>query len=135
MKSKIDKLHQKIYERRVFNILVEANIFDKRGNLVVKPGLKVTHKKSGYEYTVHKVIGSGEEIQISLLKPDEPRFDPPKKLKIKDAPRAMNGFIDSDDQLSKSIENPEDIESMLAPDPDDVFIIDKKEFEKDYEVK
>ena len=133
MKTKIDETLKKAYNRRIFNILVEADIFDKRGNLVLKPGLKVTHKTSGFEYTINNVVQDGEDIKISLLKPEEPRFDPPKKLKIKDAPRTMNGFVDKTaDNVSV---DPTDIDDMLSPTPDDVFIVDRASFEKEYEVK
>ncbi len=134
MKTKINEILKRAYNRRIFNILVEADIFDKRGNLVVKPGLKVTHKKSGYEYTVNNVVQDGDDIKISLLKPEEPRFDPPKKLKIKDAPRTMNGFLKTS-ETGVTASNTEEIDNMLTPDPDDVFVVDRSSFEKEYEVK
>ena len=134
MKTKINEILKKAYNRRMYNILVEADIFDKRGNLVIKPGLKVTHKTSGFEYTVNNVVKDGEDIQVSLLKPEEPRFEPPKKLNIKDAPRTMNGFI-GNSQTDTSITDTEEIDDMLSPNPDDVFIVDRASFEKEYEVK
>lgn len=134
MKNKIQEITKKAYHRRAYNILVEANIFDKRGNLVISSGLKVTHKKSGFEYTINNVVQDGDDIKISLLKPEEPRFDPPKKLKIKDAPRTMNGFMDNTDIESKTADS-EEIDDMLSPNPSDVFVVDRASFEKDYEVK
>ena len=38
----------------------ETDVKDKRGNVVISPGLKVRHKGSQYEYTVDHVEGEGE---------------------------------------------------------------------------
>ena len=58
-------------------VFLEADIFDKRGNLLITPGLKVRHKDAGFEYTVDRVEGEGDNLKIFLKMPEEPRFEPP----------------------------------------------------------
>ena len=45
--------------------LLEADMFDELGNQLLSPGLKVRHKKSGYEYTVDHVEGKDDSAVVS----------------------------------------------------------------------
>ena len=55
----------------------ETDIKDKRGNIIISPGLKVRHKDSQFEYTVDQVLQEpGGEITVMLAAPEEPRFEP-----------------------------------------------------------
>jgi Fe-Mn family superoxide dismutase len=66
------------YKKRLMNSLNETDVFDKSGKLLLSKGLKVKDKRSGYEYTVKKIINRDGEIQISLNPPDVPRIKPPQ---------------------------------------------------------
>lgn len=134
------------YTNRLNEVLGEVDVVDKTGNILVQPGLKVRHKSSGYEYTVAGLAGSGEELQIRLRLPDEPRFDPPPEgEEILGGPEELR----EDDLVSPSSEMPSapptslpdvhidvDVDTDVdeTPDEDVVFYVDEKDFEKNYEV-
>ena len=141
--KKLIRMMREEYKKRLLEIVVETDLFDKRGNLIIKPGLKVTHKKSGFEYTVADVTRSGDDVTIALRMPDEPRFTPPEEVAIKDAsrtPEDLLGEVDSEllplRDTAKEESSAESLEDEITDvNDDDIFVIDKKEFEKDYEVK
>tara|TARA_Y100000591_G_C21434503_1_gene498525 strand:- start:212 stop:622 length:411 start_codon:yes stop_codon:yes gene_type:complete len=121
---------RKRYYQRLLEVLDETDVKDKRGNVVIQPGLKVRHSKSQYEYTVADVQENPEngEVQITLQAPEEPRFEP----------SASGDVIREDDSLQPPEEEmPVQPQSDLSDPPEDadVFVVDEKEFEKDYEVK
>tara|TARA_A100001011_G_scaffold339427_1_gene370865 strand:+ start:1710 stop:2183 length:474 start_codon:yes stop_codon:yes gene_type:complete len=139
------------YNSRLKHVLGETAVFDDDGNLLVQPDLKVRHKKSGYEYTVDKVLGDKPgAVQIVLRDPTEPRFNPPPE-----GAEIIGGLEDEvlseeDDLISKNvaaidnlhsseleIDSEGEIESTSSPDPAEdevVFVVDQSEFEKEYEV-
>ena len=134
------------YNGRISNVLEEAEVFDAAGNLLIKPDLKVRHTKSGYEYTVDRVLGDKPgSVQIVLREPGEPRFNPPP-----DGAEVLGGLEDDmlaedDELIAKNITaidnlhtTPQDtIDSDSQPDAEEdeiVFIVDQSEFEKEYEV-
>jgi len=134
------------YKRRLVEVLaesvvVESDVFDKRGNQLLSPGLKVRHKESGYEYTVDSVKGKGENVEIKLRKPEVARFDPPESQselvefdasKI-DYGRAM-GREDMGTIPLMTKSEPKDPVADDSPADDEIVVVTKSEFEKEYEV-
>ena len=121
--------------------LYETDIEDDQGNIVIKPGLKVRHKASQYEYTVEDVIETGDDLEVVLRLPEEPRVD-------LENPQSQDDVITS---TSSSRNNSgmiyeyevSDSGNYYFPDDDieaeadevDMMSVPRKEFEKDYEVK
>ena len=138
------------YNARLKSVLREADVFDSAGNVLITPDLKVRHKKSGYEYTVDKVLGDKSgSVQIVLRDPSEPRFNPPPEgaevlggledeVLAEDDELLANNVAAIDNLHSDLTVDPEgEIESTSSPDPaaeEVVFIVDQSEFEKEYEV-
>ena len=120
------------------NKIRETDIKDKRGNVVISPGLKVRHKKSQFEYTVDSVVqDKSGKIVILLRKPDAGRFDAaPKKARKTLVDRRKNPpviyEVDPIEDFSTSYYAPGEEEPV---NQDDRVAISVKEFEKDYEVK
>ena len=104
--------------------LLEVNVFNDRGDLLLSKGLKVRHKSSGYEYTVNHVEGQGDAAVIFLRHPDVPRFQPP----------------DSEDPLNEQApDEDEDLDGtpILAKKSDEqvgMLRVALKDFEQEYEV-
>ena len=132
------------YHNRLLEALAESDVFDDRGNVVIGKDLKVRHKDSQFEYTVDGVIEdpSTGSVKVVLRLPDEPRFDPPPGEEGVIADRAPMEILDEDELVSidvgaeaphtHSLADPED---FYGSDDDEVFTVDQKEFEKEYEVK
>ena len=100
----------------------EADLRDSQGKVVIEPGLKVRHKKSGLEYSVRDVKDKDGKAKIVLAVPEVPRVDSTKTL-----PNIVTEK-DSGNHLDKIIDK-------LDSSQETIFVIDEKEFEKDYEVK
>lgn len=126
------------------NKVSESDIVDKRGNLLISQGLKVRHKKSRYEYTVDSVVKDrGGNIVILLRSPEEPRIptrgsrsaEPlvDKSKTMKSTPRSGEIIYDVDmrKNFSDSYYEPEENE---PPSPEDLIVVPKEKFEKEYEV-
>ena len=114
------------YRKRLFQLeiaakIAEAEVIDKRGNILLAKDLKVRHRKSGYEYTIDSVEGERDSMQITLRKPDVPRID---------APKVMKRMNEDDEQLLTSAEIMELPEEQVKPG--DTFVISAEEFEKEY---
>ena len=121
---KLINLIQKEYKSRLLEALSEVEIVDKQGNILISPDLKVRHKKSGYEYTVDNVVVNGEnDIDIILRDPEDPRFEGPGSEEMLGAPpdEKLNDLLDETDSL------PEEEETL--------FVVSKKDFEEEYEIK
>ena len=99
--------------------IAEAQLMDQRGNVLLSPDLKVKHKQSGYEYTVDRVEGEGENAIIFLRKPDVPRLTPPLVSKT----------IQEDDELS---DTPISVAPPEQEEEPEVFAITVSDFEKEY---
>lgn len=148
------KIIREEYDKRLLSVfkesvrdLMEMDIIDAQGNQLLSPGLKVRHKKSGYEYTVDHVEGKGENTVIYLRHPETPRFKPPMSdiqlTEGDDDSKAINldginfsKIMDLDDDkvdsnkkqtLNPSETNKGDVGQLIK--------ITKAEFEKGYEVK
>lgn len=134
---------RKEYKKRLFEALSEVDMFDKEGNPIVSKDLKVTHKDSGYEYTVDRVM----DKRIVLRSPEAPRFDAPGEEEILGAPPNESGQLDEDDvsipQKTLPPQIPTDAQAVAVQDTimpgeeeeEILFVIDQEEFEKEYEVK
>lgn len=123
--KKLLKIIKEEYTKRLLQLevaatIAEAELVDKRGNMLITKDLKVKHKASGYEYTVDHVDGEGDSAKIYLRNPDVPRIDPPPVMK------RMNE-MDAEDQAKQSGE------LTLTKDTDPhVFYITPEEFENEY---
>jgi len=110
------------YHHRLLEVIQETDVYDDRGNMIIGKDLKVKHKDSQYEYTVDDVEEEGgNNVNITLNLPEEPRVQPPS-----------DATLPSDMKPSGSrIRN-------VPPGElgdEEIFIVDKEEFEKEYEVK
>ncbi len=135
---KIIKMMREEYTRRLVEVakiaLGEADFVDKRGNILLSPGLKVRHKKSGYEYTVIKV----DQEAVYLRHPDQPRFNPPD---------ATTTLIENEEVDLQNIDYnkvagepvpsdpPPPSDGPTEPENASVLRVSRADFEKEYEVK
>jgi len=147
--KKILHFMRNIYKTRLTEAMNEVDIFDSRGNMVLGNDLKVHHKDSGYEYTVAgvEVDPMGDNTKVILRLPDEPRIEPqaeeeiisdavpPETLAEDDiatTPEVIGDFTPPKDKKDRD----DGHEVVAAESGDDVlFVVDKDEFEKEYEVK
>ncbi len=97
--------------------LMEVKVFNDRGDLLLSKGLKVKHKTSGYEYTVDKVEGEGDDAIVFLRHPEVPRFAPPL-----------------DEPLMEQEDSEEPVTAMPSDEQIGLLRVSLKDFEKDYEV-
>jgi hypothetical protein len=116
------------------NKIKEMDIKDKRGNVIISPGLKVRHKKSQFEYTIDSIVKDKDgKIFVMLKKPEAPRFDSEfsaqKTLTDRNASGQMIYEADPIEDFSTSYYTPDE-ESA-----DDLIAVTTAEFEKDYEVR
>ena len=161
--KKILRLMRSIYKHRLNEVMNEVDVFDDRGNMILGKDLKVYHKDSGLEYTIAdvRVDPMGDDTEIVLRLPDEPRIDPPESVEIladigslqhlgeQDAPpscpkkaiKKLGEEDDADIQSSPgdlSLPRKQAVPEPATGEPDDdevLFVIDKEQFEKEYEVK
>lgn len=155
--QKIIQLIKEEYNNRLLKLfrenvkdIFEADMFDKEGNQLLSPGLKVRHKKSGYEYTVDHVEGKDDNAIVYLRHPESPRFKPPQAetqlteadeeetSRIKVDQVDLQKVMGSDGEIDTSpgkqaTEDP--LEIMKKQSPGSLLKITKSEFEKEYEVK
>ena len=124
------------YKTRLVEAMNETDMFDNRGNMVIRKGLKVRHKDTQYEYTVDDVLKDETgDVVVRLKSPEEPRF------KTNDIPGdeeiISGGKKDVLHEVDPPPVSPESLQSTSDTDEEDedVFVIDQKEFEKEYEVK
>ena len=113
----------------------ETDVKDKRGNIIISPGLKVRHKDSQFEYTVDQVLQEPDgEITVMLAAPEEPRFEP-----------AGEEAVLADKRKSKVLYEVDPVSSLESlyyfpaqeeeESEEDLMAVPAKEFEKEYEVK
>jgi hypothetical protein len=150
--DRLIKIIREEYSRRLLNVyresvrdLLEVDAVDTFGNVIISKGLKVRHKKSGYEYTVDHVEGEGDEMTITLRSPESPRFKPPQSQATL-AEADETGDPDMDrvkvDQVDlQKISSKSSAEEFGLEDAEGANItiktikISRKELEKEYEVK
>ena len=125
--SKLISIIKEEYTNRLVTVgrainMLEADVFNERGDLLLSKGLKVRHKSSGYEYTVDHVEGQGDSAVIFLRHPEVPRFQPPAS---------------SDPLMEQDGEEQDDGPPILAKKSDEqigLLRVSLEDFEKDYEV-
>jgi len=134
--EKIIKMMRNLYHKKLHEVLGEADVVDSEGNVIIGKDLKVRHKATQYEYTVDDVLtdpGTGE-IFVKLKLPEQPRFEPPEpeeEIIVGNRPISTKPeLLDEDEYFSDTVSG-----AQPTSDDEDVFIIDKEEFEKEYEVK
>ena len=161
MKNKEHKMIQLIreeYNNRILELyresardLLETDMFDQIGNQLLSPGLKVRHKKSGYEYTVDHVEGKGEDAVVYLRHPEVPRFKPPssetqlqegdedpiQRVKVDqvDLKKVMGIDGEVNNVPSRSGVNSDPLFDAKKNMSGSLLKVIKKDFEKEYEVK
>lgn len=148
------------YERKLVKQLMEVEVFDSRGKLIISKDLKVKHEPSGFIYTVRGVQGEPGSAKIVLRAPEEPRIEPPPEANVspavakkKDAAKSVENlgvsvpplrseFVeDSNPETGEEEEDERDYGMKAypkekAPPKQDkgvtMFVVDQKEFEKHY---
>jgi len=148
--KKILHFMRNIYRNRLNEAINEVDIFDSRGNMILGNDLKVHHKDSGYEYTVAgvEIDPLGDNTKVILRLPDEPRVEPQGDEGIISDSPARETLEEDDMSTTSEIEgdfthpkgNPSttsrgDDATTDKDDQDVLFVIDKDQFEKEYEVK
>ena len=160
--KKFIELIKKEYKNRLFEALGESDVLDSHGNILITKDLKVRHKGSGYEYTVDDVITQADGVKIVLRSPETPRIEPPGEEALLGEPTSRDllgeqerGCVkgpcsyhwDSDnksgEKISEQEEESADLDLPAQDIPEEaseteeevIFVIDKKDFEEDYEVK
>ena len=126
--SKLISIIREEYTNRLVTVgkainMLETDVFNERGDLLLSKGLKVRHKDSGYEYTVDHVEGEGESAVVFLRHPEVPRFQPPASV---------------DPLVEQEEEGLEDQPPVLAKKSDEMvglLRVSLEDFEKDYEVE
>ena len=136
----------RLYRESVRNVF-ETDMFDVEGNQLLSPGLKVRHKKSGYEYTVDHCEGEGDNAVVYLRHPEQPRFKPPEseaalnegdeeETAIKVDQVDLNKVMGVEDNSTASAQSSQEQQKIMQNQPKASLLkITKKEFEKEYEVK
>ena len=126
------------YKTRLVEAMNETDMFDARGNMIIRKGLKVRHKDTQYEYTVDDVLKDKTgDVVVKLKSPETPRF------KTDDVPgdeEVISGGKEDKDVLQEVDPPPVSaVQGLPAVDAEeeneDIFVIDQEEFEKEYEVK
>ena len=124
---KLRKILLEEYTQRLVKAISEVDVLDSQGNIIIAKDLKVRHKDSGYEYTVDDVVSNEDGIQVVLRDPEEPRVEP----------QGEEGMImdNTDPYLPEYFpELPDDAEEAIDDEGEVLYVIDKDEFEKDYEL-
>ena len=133
--ARLIKIMRDEYHARLTEVMQETDMFDKRGNMVIRKGLKVRHKDTQYEYTVDDVTQDPSgELVVKLKAPDEPRFsaNPTGDEEVITGGAKKDVLQEVDPPpVSPQDMSPEEPESS----DEELFVIDQEEFEKEYEVK
>ena len=150
--KKLVKLIKEEYQKRILSLfrenvkdIFEADMFDKEGNQLLSQGLKIKHKGSGYEYTVDRVEGKGDDAIVYLRHPEMPRFKTPESqsplTEVDDMPKIKIDQVDlskvmgSEDEPTSFATAQDPMDSMKQMSKESLLKITRKEFEKEYEVK
>jgi hypothetical protein len=138
------------YERHLLGVINEISIFDSRGEQVIGKDLKVIHEPSGLEYTVVSVDGRPGNAKVTLRTPDQPRETAtqpaslhPELVTQETQPGAQftseeeTKVVDKTNDVDYGISaHPEPVQQQEIPTDENgretVFVIDEKEFEKNY---
>ena len=127
MNSFLSEKMLRVYTRRLLEALSEVDVTDKEGNVLISKDLKVIHKDSGYEYTVDDVITDTDgNVSFALRAPEDPRIDPPGSEEI---------LVTSSPLRKGGSRHPHPDDEVYPPEEGEIYIVDEKDFEKEYEVK
>lgn len=128
-----------LYRHRLRSLLGEVRLRDDAGNIIVSPGLKVRHSETGFEYTVDSVDEdpSTRQVNVTLKKPEVPRFSPPGEEFVGESGDLVRDDADPVqmthvDRLISSFGD-----SALGPKDESnvTFVVDQQEFEEDYDLE
>lgn len=137
---------RKAYKKRLAEVAIaagleEAEMHDKRGNMILSQGLKVRHKASGYEYTIDHVEGDGDGAVVYLRHPDQPRFEAGDSNQTISESGVSVDLSGVDLQRVAGKKAMPKVQLAKKPDTGEIKIpkssllaISKEEFEKEYEV-
>ena len=137
----VRQLMKEEYERTIRSAINEVDLFDSRGVLVIDKDLKVKHKPSGFIYTVDSIDGKDGAAKVTLRSPETPRINPPPEAgAISSRPVTAEYQTESEDE-DEDTDDMKDVGKKAYPKPPSqpkkaeevIFVIDQKEFEKDYE--
>lgn len=125
-----------IYRSRLQEIMGEVRVRDEAGNILVSPGLKVRHGDTGFEYTVDSVSEDPDtrQINVTLRKPEVPRFDPPGEHFVGESGSSeidASSYISHVDRLISTFGdnlNKDHEESSVT------FVVNQQDFEEDYDL-
>jgi hypothetical protein len=148
-KNRVIKLMKEEYERHLLGIISEVSVFDSRGEQVIAKDLKVIHEPSGLEYTIVSVDGRPGNAKITLRTPDQPRetATQPASLHPDLASREVSpGAQFTSEEDTANEDHVDNVDYGIDAHPefvggadfsDDVehetiFVVDEKEFEKNY---
>lgn len=156
-RSDIIKIMREEYSRHLNSLLKELSVFDSRGELVIGPDLKVVHEPSGLEYTIDTVDGVPGNAKITLRTPDQPRktaVDPaalhPELAQKHGQPEMqaqagaghLENVAEDDDDDSEEVSDKKNYGIQAHPhelgndydkgEDETVFVVNQKEFEKNY---
>jgi hypothetical protein len=128
------------YERSVRSMINEVDLFDSRGVLVIDKDLKVKHKPSGFVYTVDSIDGKDGAAKVTLRSPETPRVKPPPEARVSNSETMTQYQVEAEED-DEETEDMEDVGKNAYPKAppapknaeEVIFVIDQKEFEKDYE--
>jgi|APGre2960657373_1045057.scaffolds.fasta_scaffold03322_7 hypothetical protein len=128
------------YERSIKTAINEVDLFDSRGVLVIDKDLKVKHKPSGFIYTIDSVDGKNGSAKVTLRSPETPRVKPPPEagpITTKPAVQQFQAESDEDEETEDMKDVGKKAYPKASKEPKEsgevIFVIDQKEFEKDYE--
>ena len=115
------------YKTRLVEAMNETDMFDNRGNMVIRKGLKVRHKDTQYEYTVDDVLKDETgDVVVRLKSPEEPRFKtndiPGDEEIISGGKKDVLHEVDPPPVSPVSLQNTSDTDE----EDEDVFVIDQK---------
>ena len=138
--KEIRHLMREEYERSIRAVINEVDLFDSRGVLVIDKDLKVKHKPSGFVYTIDSVDGKDGAAKVTLRSPETPRVKPPSEAAptVSSMSPQYQAESDEDDEETEDMEDVGKKAYPKAPSApknseEVIFVIDQKEFEKDYE--
>tara|TARA_B000000557_G_C20402660_1_gene287043 strand:- start:31 stop:381 length:351 start_codon:yes stop_codon:yes gene_type:complete len=114
------------------NRFLESDLEDEHGNILISPGLKVRHIDSQYEYTVDSVVKNGEDIEVILRLPTEPRFEPSSSSELIQSRSSSSPNIMYEIDPNAVFYEPD---SEEEDEGEGLISVTQSEFEKEYEVK
>jgi hypothetical protein len=117
-----------VYRSQLLSIILETEVFDAEGRVLLSPGLKAKDVQSGYEYTVDRVEGTGDDAIVHLKSPEDARFSPP----------AQGVELLDGDVSFRSFENPDvgqKMRKVRAGERPEGLAVTAKEFKKNFEVE